>query len=349
MRILSKILFAVLAAGGVCGAVAAPDGPPPPPPDDGAPGERGPPPPPPFGMGPLLGLPPPRHEGGPFDHRPPPPRPRGEGEQVSWYALCVAGGAVALCVALFVLLLREMSRGKREATKKLSMLANVSHEFRTPMTNLRLYADMMMCTPNMGDAERRKYLRIISDEAERLARLVDNVLDYGRLAEHRRKYVLREIDLPRISRNIAAHFDAKAADVDAVIRFAGLSEATILADADAVRQVVTNLIDNALKYAACGKRIVLTVGEEEKRGAYFLDVADFGPGIPAQDAPKIFRRFFRGDNSLASGIGGAGLGLDIAEGLMRGMNGSLAYRPNPAGGSIFRATFPKAATGKEFT
>lgn len=254
---------------------------------------------------------------------------------------------MVLCVALFVLLLREMSRGKREATKKLSMLANVSHEFRTPMTNLRLYADMMMCAPNMEDAERRKYLRIISDEAERLARLVDNVLDYGRLAEHRRKYALREIDLPRISRNIAAHFDAKATAADVVIRFAGLSEATIRADADGVRQVVTNLIDNALKYAACGKRIVLTVGEAER--GYFLDVADFGPGISAQDAPKIFRRFFRGDNSLASGIGGAGLGLDIAEGLMRGMNGSLAYRPNPAGGCIFRATFPRVATGKEFT
>ncbi len=347
MHILSKLLFAVLAVGGAYGAVSAPDGGPPPPPD-GASGERRPPPPPPFGLGPFWGVPPPRHEEGPFDHRPPPPRPRGEGEQAG-YALCVAGGAMVLCVALFVLLLREMSRGKREATKKLSMLANVSHEFRTPMTNLRLYADMMMCTPDMGDAERRKYLRIISDEAERLARLVDNVLDYGRLAEHRRTYVLREIDLPRISRNIAAHFDAKAVAADVSIHFAGLSEATIRADADAVRQVVTNLIDNALKYAACGKRIVLTVGEVEKEKGYFLDVADFGPGIPAQDAPKVFRRFFRGDNSLASGIGGAGLGLDIADGLMRGMNGSLTYRPNPAGGSIFRATFPRITTGKEFT
>lgn len=171
--------------------------------------------------------------------------------------------------------MRETTRGTREASKKLSLLATVSHEFRTPLTNLRLYAEMMAGASRMDEAERKKYLAIISDEAERLAWLVDN----------------------------------------------------------------------ALKYAADGKRIDLTVGAAD--GMAFVDVADFGPGIPAKDARKIFRRFFRGDNSLAAGIGGAGLGLDIASGLMRGMGGSLAYRPNPAGGSVFRAAFPLASSGKD--
>ncbi len=276
----------------------------------------------------------------------PPPEPRGE-RDVGVYLLGAFGLASLLAVALAVLLVREATRGRREASKKLSLLATVSHEFRTPLTNLRLYAEMMAGAPHMDENERKKYLAIISGEAERLARLVDNVLDYGRLAERRRRYALREIDLPRILRNILANFDAKAASAGVEIRLGGLPEATVRADADAVRQVVVNLVDNALKYAACGKRIDVTVGAE--KGAAFVDVADFGPGIPAGDARKVFRRFFRGSNSLAAGIGGAGLGLDIASGLMRGMGGSLAYRPNPAGGSVFRAAFPSMAKGKETT
>ena len=357
MRIkISVALLIALAAIGVCptsscattedahgpfaASLTAGENPPPRPPD----GE----PPPLFG-GPALfdGRPtPPAHDTlngeRQDDGRTPPPKPFGETlpDVALFAALGLAG---LLAVALVVLLVRETTRGRREASKKLSLLATVSHEFRTPLTNLRLYAEMMAAAPSMGEAERQKYLAVISDEAERLARLVDNVLDYGRLTERRRRYALREIDLPRILRAILARFDAKAASAGVEIRLGGLPEATIRADADAVRQVVTNLVDNALKYAASGKRIDVTVGEED--GRVFVDVADFGPGIPAKDAKKIFTRFFRGDSSVAAGIGGAGLGLDIASGLMRGMGGTLAYRPNPAGGSVFRAAFPRPADG----
>ena len=333
---LSVVLFVALGLS-LHAAPQTPDGRPPRPPE----GQ------PPFGVPFLLGdrPPPERDERGgerQDDGRTPPPKPFGA--TLPDLALFAALGLAGLLgVALAVLLVREATRGRREASKKLSLLATVSHEFRTPLTNLRLYAEMMAGAPSMGEAERQRYLAVISDEAERLARLVDNVLDYGRLTERRRRYALREIDLPRILRAILARFDAKAASVGVEIRLGGLPEATVRADADAVRQVVTNLVDNALKYAASGKRIVLTVGEE--RGVVFVDVADFGPGIPAKDAKRIFTRFFRTDSSIASGIGGAGLGLDIASGLMRGMGGTLAYRPNPAGGSIFRAAFPRPAGG----
>lgn len=339
MNLLPAVLF-VAAGLGLAGAAEPAQGPfAPRPPDSDRPL--------PFGAPGFWGdRPPPKPDGDAFVRdRTPPPKPRDESAPDA-SLLGALGLACVLGVAVVVLLVRETTRGTREASKKLSLLATVSHEFRTPLTNLRLYAEMMAGAPRMDEAARRKYLAIISDEAERLARLVDNVLDYGRLTERRRKYALREIDLPRILRNILAHFDAKAASAGVAISLGGLPEATVRADADAVRQVVTNLVDNALKYAAGGKRIELTVGAAD--GAPFVDVADFGPGIPAKDARKIFRRFFRGDNSQSAGIGGAGLGLDIASGLMRGMGGSLAYRPNPAGGSVFRATFPPAARGKEF-
>lgn len=303
-------------------------------------------PPPRFGATSLFDdRPPPRPEEANFerDHQPP-PKPH-EQAASNLYLFAALGLIALLGGALILLLIRETTRGRREASKKLSLLATVSHEFRTPLTNLRLYAEMIAGAPQMSEEERKRCLKIISDEAERLARLVDNVLDYGRLTERRRKYNLQEIDLPRILRAILTHFDAKAASAGVEISLGGLPEATVCADADAVRQVITNLIDNAIKYARAGRRIALTVGDEGNR--VFVDVTDFGPGISAKDSKHIFQRFFRCDNSLAAGIGGAGLGLDIASGLMRGMNGSLIYRPNPAGGCIFRATFSPHGTKKE--
>ncbi len=303
-------------------------------------------PPPRFGAASLFDdRPPPRPDEANFgrDHQPP-PKPQ-EHTASNYYLFAALGVITLLGGALILLLIRETTRGRREASKKLSLLATVSHEFRTPLTNLRLYAEMIAGAPQMSEEERKRCLKIISDEAERLARLVDNVLDYGRLTEHRRKYNLQEIDLPRILRTILTHFNAKAASAGVEISLGGLPEATVYADADAVRQVITNLIDNAIKYARTGRHINLTVGEAE--GRVFVDVTDFGPGISAKDSKHIFQRFFRCDNSLAAGIGGAGLGLDIASGLMRGMNGSLTYRPNPTGGCIFRATFPSLCTKKE--
>ena len=345
MRTKVQFLFALAAVCCRLTLCAASDGPYAPRPMDGRPPDDR----PPLPLGAQLpgGLrPPPEHEEWKTQEqeRTPPPRPRGQTlpDVALFVALGIAG---ILGLVLVLLLVREATRGRREATRKLSLLATVSHEFRTPLTNLRLYAEMMAGTPGMREDDRRKYLTIISDEAERLARLVDNVLDYGRLTERRRKYSLREIDLPRILRAILTHFDAKAASAGVAINLGGLPEATVRADADAVRQVVTNLIDNALKYAANGKKIDLVVGTEA--GAAFVDVTDFGPGIPAKDAKRIFTRFFRGENSLAAGIGGAGLGLDIASGLMRGMGGALTYRPNPAGGSVFRVAFPRPEKGKE--
>ena len=250
----------------------------------------------------------------------------------------IVGGIAAIpCLLLLVLLVREMTRGRREAATKLSLLASVSHEFRTPLTSLRLYAELLESSPELPAIERNRYLGIISDETARLARLVDNVLDYGRLAENRRVYALRELDLPRLVRDIIVKQEAHAAAAGMTLTLSGDAERTARGDADAVRQVVNNLIDNAVKYAAPGKVIGLAVGIDE--GCPYIEVADRGPGIAKENVRRLFNRFWRADASLASGVTGAGLGLNIARGLMRGMGGDLVYRANPEGGSIFRAVF----------
>ena len=250
----------------------------------------------------------------------------------------IVGGIAAIpCLLLLVLLIREMTRGRREAATKLSLLASVSHEFRTPLTSLRLYAEMLEASPDLPATDRNRYLRIISEETARLSRLVDNVLDYGRLAENRRVYALREIDLPRLLRDIMAKQEAHAAAAGMTLTLSGDDERTASGDADAVRQVVNNLIDNAVKYAASGQVALLTVGVDA--GSPYIEVADRGPGIAKENVRRLFNRFWRADASLASGVTGAGLGLGIARGLMRGMGGDLVYRANPDGGSIFRAVF----------
>lgn len=249
-------------------------------------------------------------------------------------------GAVSsiICLALLVLLIREMMRCKRETEHKMVVLTNISHAFRTPLTNLRLYSDILQSVPNMPAEERNRHLAVIADETDRLTHLVDNMLDYGRLVENRRTFAREEVDLPRLLRDVADRLRPNAEQAGIEISLAGHDEATVVADPDAVRLVAANLIDNAIKYGAIGRRVVLTVGADAAHT--FFTVTDWGLGIPSDEVPHIFERFFRARATTDSGSDGVGLGLDIARGLMCGMDGRLDYSPNPEGGCIFRASFP---------
>ena len=117
--------------------------------------------------------------------------------------------------------------------------------------------------------------------------------------------------------------------------------AAVLADRDAVRQILLNLLDHAAKYAPAGGPPEVSV-RDAGRGAVALAVADRGPGVPPREAKRIFERFYRVDNAVTRETGGNGLGLSIARRLARGMGGDLRYRPRPGGGSVFELTLPRA-------
>ena len=232
-----------------------------------------------------------------------------------------------------VLLVLEITRERRESMLKTGFVSNVSHELKTPLTAVRLSAEMLR-EGRVKEEARTRYLDVIVRESERLTRLVDNVLDFGRLERGRRKFNLEARDVNELlSVAEAQRPRVEAAGLTLTVRPA-LVPVVRTFDSDAVGQVLVNLIDNAVKYAASGKTVEVSVGE---RGE--ITVADRGPGIAAKHRSRIFERFYRCDDSITAKSSGNGLGLSIASRLMTGMGGKLAFAPRTGGGAVFTIKF----------
>ena len=254
-------------------------------------------------------------------------------------ALALAAGAGAVLFLLFaagaLILVLDARRERRESEQKTSFVSNVSHELKTPLTSIRLCAEMLSEGRAKDEAAKERYLGVITKESERLTRLVDNVLDFGRLEQNRRKYDIADADLRDIVRDAA---ESQRSRVDAAGMELSVETATEPAvcrvDRDAVSQIVVNLVDNAVKYAADGKRLDVKVDADG-----VVTVADRGPGIPRRDRERVFERFYRCDDSLAAKSSGSGLGLSIARRLAEGMGGSLVCCEREGGGAEFKLEF----------
>lgn len=265
-------------------------------------------------------------------------RPQGsEVEGLGALAATVAVGAVLflLFAAGAIMLVLDARRERRESEKKTSFVSNVSHELKTPLTSIRLCAEMLSEGRAKDDAAKERYLGVIAKESERLARLVDNVLDFGRLEQNRRRYDMADVDLREVVRDAAESQRSRveAAGMELAVEVAAEPVVRRI-DRDAASQIVVNLVDNAVKYAAEGRRIDVKVDAD---GA--VVVADRGPGVPKRDRERVFDRFYRCDDSLAAKSSGSGLGLSIARRLAEGMGGSLVCGAREGGGAAFRLEF----------
>ncbi len=241
----------------------------------------------------------------------------------------VAGGYV---------LLRAARRERLDALRKTDFVDNVSHELKTPLAGIRLEAELL-AEGRLPDGPRRdKAVRSILAESDRLERLVSNLLDFGRLERGRRRFDLQRVDLAALLEKLSAEGAPATRHPSLVTRHCE-RDAVALADPDAVRQIVLNLLDNAAKYAP-GAPPEVSVRAAEN--GVELVVADRGPGVPRGLEEKVFERFFRADDALARGTNGSGIGLSLARGLARGMGGDLICRPRPGGGAEFVLTLPAA-------
>lgn len=258
----------------------------------------------------------------------------------------VAGTAVvALLVGAILLsgalLLLQARRSEIEAAQKTSFVANVSHEFKTPLTTIRLYAELLAEGRVRDEAKRADYLRTIGGETQRLARLVGNVLDFSRLEQGRKKFELQPLDAAAELRALLDTHAPRLAE-------AGLALATALpgapcpltTDRDALQQIVLNLLDNACKYAADGREV--SVALHCDAGGATIRVGDRGPGVPAAQRERIFEKFHRVDDRLTAAHAGTGLGLSIARQLARGLGGDLRCIARDGGGAEFVFTLSKS-------
>lgn len=252
----------------------------------------------------------------------------------------LAGVLVAAILAGGTLLLRQARLSEEEAVRKISFVANVSHEFKTPLTTIRLYSELLEQGRVSDEAKRTDYLRTIGRETQRLARLVNNVLDFSRLEQGKKRFELAEVDLVEELAKLCATHEPRVAEAGLVLkRDFPASGGTVKTDRDAVGQIVINLLDNACKYAAGGGEVTVALAVRAGGGAE-VRVSDRGPGVPAAHRSRIFHKFHRVDETLTREKDGAGLGLSIARQLARGLGGELSYSPRADGGAEFILELP---------
>jgi signal transduction histidine kinase len=258
------------------------------------------------------------------------------------YALLGGLLIAVLFISLFAaggLLLRETHRSRTDAQQKTTFVSNVSHELKTPLTTIRMYAELLGEGRVKDPEKATRYLQTISGESRRLTRLVNNVLDFNRLEQNRKKYQLAPLDLGEIVDETVQAQRIRLAEADMELTLNLPSKPTpIETDRDAIQQVLLNLIDNAIKYGASGRQ--LTIELTEQNAIYSIAVTDAGPGIPRKHRARIFERFYRIDDSITANTQGCGLGLGIARRLLADLNGTLDYQPAKNGGACFIITLP---------
>ncbi|QDY68522.1 ATP-binding protein [Qingshengfaniella alkalisoli] len=244
--------------------------------------------------------------------------------------------------------LARTARQLREANDKLtelsvqkdSFLSQISHELRTPMTSIRAFAEILIDADNLSADERTRYSTVILDEAMRLTRLLDALLDLSVLERGGVQLDLREALLSDVIDKavIASHSSARESDL-VILRSAAAEAVSLVTDVDRLSQVFINIIANARKYCEADDP-KLQIRVQQRSDEIIADFVDNGRGIPARSEPLIFEKFSR--LSDQSSAGGAGLGLAICREIMNKMGGSISYLPGQ-GGAAFRVIIPKTA------
>ncbi len=257
--------------------------------------------------------------------------------------LVLAGLLLVIFIAAIILggslLTWQAHRNMKDALQKTSFVSNVSHELKTPLTSIRMYAELLFEGRVKDPDKKKNYLQVIVSESQRLTRLVNNVLDFSRLEQGRKKYHLEKINLNEFLAEIIDSHRLRIKEAGMRLKTHFLEEKiTLKTDRDAIEQVLINLIDNSVKYAAPGIEIDITL--EVQNNDCEIRVEDRGPGVPEADQYKIFEKFHRVDDTLTAKQQGSGLGLSIARKILRDLGGDLVYKLRDGGGSCFIVTLP---------
>jgi signal transduction histidine kinase len=261
--------------------------------------------------------------------------------------LVLAGLLTAIFVSAILvggaLLWREAYRSHLDARQKTSFVANVSHELKTPLTTIRMYAELLS-EGRIQDASRREhYLDTIVAESQRLTRLINNVLDFSRLEQGRKEYHPEWLDLGQAVATVLDTHAVRLAQAGLRLECSlPTAPLRVRLDRDALEQVLLNLIDNAIKYASDGKELEVRVGQANS--GVSIEVLDRGPGVPASARERVFEKFQRLDSSLTARRPGCGLGLTIARKMMRDLGGDVVCRERPGGGACFAVLLAASST-----
>jgi len=260
------------------------------------------------------------------------------GPQRSFYLVALL---LVLGMAVFgsYLFWRDVRREVRAAALRSQFVASVSHELKTPLTAIRMFAETLLLRRSPDAHMREEYLETIVNESERLTRLLNNVLDFSKIEQGTKQYRLAPQSLETIARSAVAAMQYPLAqqgfelcvDIEDDIPL-------VAADPDAIQQAVLNLLSNAMKYSGDGRTIDLRAKRD--RAWAVLSVSDRGLGIPASDQHRIFEKFYRIGGPERDSIPGTGLGLTLVQHVANAHGGIVTVESAPGNGSTFSLSLP---------
>ena len=257
-----------------------------------------------------------------------------------WVGGCFVALVLLVAGAGTWLLVRAARQARQEALTKTNFVSLVSHELNTPLTAIIPYADMLRKGQITAEEERQEAYNVIADESVRLKGLVAELLDFSRLERRTKKYTITDFDAAELVRSVVRLMRGRFPDDPPSVSAEG--PLPVHADADAVKAILINLLDNAAKYAPGAP--VEVVAEKGGCGVC-VEVRDRGPGLSPEGLRNVFTRFWRADDSATASVDGFGLGLTIARSYARDMGGDLTVAAREGGGTVFTLELKEAGNG----
>lgn len=244
-----------------------------------------------------------------------------------------------------VAVLRDVTEETRLEKLRKDFVANVSHELRTPLSMLQGYSEALMDDIVSTPEESKEMVQVIHDESLRMGRLVKDLLDLARMETGHIEFNFRPLDINQLLRRVHRKFSVLAKDNGIELDLQLLAGEVELqrADEDRLEQVLTNLLDNAFRHVPAGSQIIIRTQQSvlKNRNALLLEVEDHGQGIPPEDAPYVFERFYKADKARTRGTsGGTGLGLAIVKNIVEAHRGTIGLRSIVGQGTTFSLLLP---------
>lgn len=249
----------------------------------------------------------------------------------------------------FILIFRDQTELRRIDRMRSDFIANASHELRTPLASLRGFIETLQGPARNDLAARERFLGIMQNQADRMSRLIDDLLSLSRLEMKAAIPVKERVDIGQILNHVVETLVPMASEIGVTIEWSAPDHPVWMpGDRDELIQVFQNLIENACKYGQSGKRVVVTLDEQGGDGTQVLagairglsvSVEDFGPGIPPEHLPRLTERFYRVDVDSSRIHKGTGLGLAIVKHILTRHRGRLVIRSQLGKGAVFTVIF----------
>ena len=260
-----------------------------------------------------------------------------------------AGGTADILVMTF----NDLTPLRRVEEMRADFIANASHELRTPLAALLGFIETLQGPAKDDPVARDKFLGIMQGQATRMARLIDDLLSLSRIELNAHLQPSTPVDLAPIVRQVVDGLQMLARDRGVEIKVALSPDTlTVLGDRDELIRALENLIENALKYGAAGKRVDVTVGRAQTRAGLpeaHVSVRDYGPGISPEHLPRLTERFYRVDVADSRAQGGTGLGLALVKHVLNRHGGRLTIESTPGAGATFTMHIPLHAADSAHT